>query len=146
MAFWNRLFGRTPGQHACPHRGVSFQITSLNIPTGSEADKISLTTTGGMIESFVKSTRGAWTEDDRAGFSARVREAGHRSISEEDIDRLLETERRRYRTEEERRVYSKTHPETGGCPNCGEGPTKYQVFRLGDRNVHKCTACGYKDY
>ena len=32
------------------------------------------------------------------------------------------------------------------CPKCGAGPDRYKLFKLGTREVHKCTSCQYKDY
>ena len=32
------------------------------------------------------------------------------------------------------------------CPKCGGGPDVYKPFRMGDRDAHSCSKCGYKDY
>jgi len=32
------------------------------------------------------------------------------------------------------------------CPKCGVGHDRYCMFVLGGKEVHKCTACDYKDY
>lgn len=37
-------------------------------------------------------------------------------------------------------------PDHPACPQCSATQGDYRMFRLGEKEVHKCQKCGYKDY
>ena len=49
----------------------------------------------GLLRSFITAKRGSWTHDDWQMLLASVRSTGHTTISDDEVGRLLETERTR---------------------------------------------------